>query len=91
MKLWEAFTLTRKLGNFTEGAAIDLLATAGDTLKLKPSTVSLLRAAIADHFETCADTLRDPKAGVEFCAEGQAPPRPFSEPPQLSDAGFELE
>ncbi len=90
MKLWEAFTLTRKLGNFTEGAAIDLLATAGDTLKLKPSTAALLRAAIADHFEACADTLRDPAAAERFCSE-QAPARPLSEPPQLSDCGFELE
>lgn len=82
--------------NLTEGRALEMLASASEQLKLRPSTAKLLRMAIADHFDACADTLRDPSAALEFCAreaEGeQAPSRPLTTlPPALSDAGFELE
>lgn len=80
----------------TEGQALAFLDAARQRLRLRDSTVAYLRAAVADHFDQIADTLRDPSAAQAFCAgedpDGQAPPTPVTAyPPAVSDMGFELD
>lgn len=73
--------LTKKLLR-NEGEALLALQKAAERLGLKPSTVRLVRLAIADHFETEAETLRNPAPAEAFSSSGAPTRAPeFAAPP----------